>query len=112
VFYVYLVLGISFFGAGILLTPGWYKLLWIAGCVVVVVVLPAILEKVLDPFNARRITKHLASTGATDISVKSFPNHYGVNFKRNGTQRYAKCSVKRGQITVTETNQRRRARDA
>jgi hypothetical protein len=75
---------------------------WIAGRVVVAVALPAILEKVLDPLNARRITKHLASTGATDIVVKPFPNHDGANFNRNGTQRYAKCIVKRGHVTVTE----------
>ena len=50
-FYAYLVLGFGIFGAGMFLVPGWYKMLWIVGCLAAVIALPAVLERVLDPLN-------------------------------------------------------------
>ena len=101
-FYVYLALGFAIFGTGLFLAPGWFKLLWVAGCLAFAVALPVVLEKVLDPINARRIARHLAATGATDIEVQAFPNHYGARYSRDGGRHYARCSVKRGRVTVTE----------
>ena len=101
-FYAYLTLAFAIVGAGLILVPGYYKLLWIAGCFAVAVALPAILGLVLDPLNIRRITRHLAATGATDIQVQPFPNHYGARYSRDGVQRYARCSVRRGKVKVNE----------
>jgi hypothetical protein len=102
VFYAYLVLGFGIFGAGMFLLPGWYKVLWVAGCVALTVALPFILERVLDPLNIRRIARHLEATGASDIQVQSFPNHYGAHYVRAGVKHYARCSVKRGKVAVAE----------
>ena len=101
-FYAYLALGFGIFGAGMYLVPGWFKVLWAAGCLALAVALPAILERVLDPLNIRRITRHLAGTGASDIQVQPFPNHYGAHYIRDGVKHYAKCSVKRGKVAVAE----------
>ena len=101
-FYVYLALGFGIFGAGMFLVPGWFKVLWVAGCLAFAVTLPAILERVLDPINIRRISQHLAASGATDIKVQPFPNHYGAHFTRDGVKHYAKCSVKFGKVSVAE----------
>ena len=102
VFYVYIALGFGIFGTGMFLIPGWFKILWVAGCLAVAVALPLILERVLDPLNIRRITRHLAASGASDIKVQPFPNHYGAHFVRGGVKQYAKCSVKRGKVAVAE----------
>ena len=102
VFYVYLALGLGVFGAGMFLVPGWFKVLWLAGILAFAVALPVVLERVLGPLNIRRISRHLAATGATDIKVQAFPNHYGAHFSRDGIKHYAKCSVKRGKVSVAE----------
>jgi hypothetical protein len=102
VFYVYLALGFVVFGAGLFLVPGWFKILWAAGCLAFAATLPLILEKLLDPLNIRRITRHLSINGATDIEVKPFSNHYGARYIRDGAQHYAKCNVKRGKVAVAE----------
>jgi hypothetical protein len=102
VFYVYLALGFGIFGVGMFLVPGWFKVLWVAGCFVAVLALPVILERVLDPLNIRRISRYLAASGASDIKVQPFPNHYGAHYIRDGVKHYAKCSVKRGMVSVAE----------
>jgi hypothetical protein len=102
VFYVYLALGFGIFGTGMFLVPGWFKVLWVAGCLVAVVALPFILERVLEPLNIRRISRHLAASGASDIKLQPFPNHYGAHYIRDGVKHYAKCSVKRGKVEIAE----------
>ena len=101
-FYVYLALGFGVFGAGMFLVPGWFKVLWVVGWIAFAAALPAILARVLDPLNIRRISRHLAATGATDIEVQPFPNHYGAHFSRDGVKHYAKCRVKLGKVSVAE----------
>jgi hypothetical protein len=51
-FYVYLILGIGIFIVGLILTPGWWRLAWVAGSLLVAMVLPSILGAILDPLNA------------------------------------------------------------
>ena len=101
-FYVYLALGFVVFGTGMFLIPGWFKILWAAGCFALAAALPLILERLLDPLNMRRIARHLLATGATEIEVEPFPNHYGARYNRDGARHYAKCSVKRGKVSVAE----------
>jgi len=110
-FYLYLILGFAMFGAGMFLLPGWFKLLWVAGCLFFAATLPIILARVLDPLNVRRISRYLAATGATDIKVDSFPNHYMAHFARDGARQHAKFRVKRGKIQLTEREPKHRARD-
>jgi hypothetical protein len=97
-FYVYLVAGFAVFIAGVLIVPGWWKLAWIAACLALMAFLPAILAKVLDPLNAKRIRAYCADAGVTDVRVEPFPNHYGVHFTKNDQKHYAKCAVVRGKI--------------
>lgn len=97
-FYVYLVAGFAVFGFGLILIPGWWKLAWVAACSALVVFLPALLAKVLDPLNANRIRKYCAGVGVTNVEVKPFPNHYGVHFTKNDRKHYAKCVVAGGTI--------------
>ena len=98
-FYFYLVAGFAIFGAGLLLVPGWWKLAWVAACLVLAMFLPLILGALLDPLNAKRIRSHCTEVGATDVEVQPFPNHYGVHFTKNDRKHYAKCTVVRGKIT-------------
>jgi hypothetical protein len=98
VFYVYLIAGFMVFGIGLILTPGWWKLGWVAVCLALMLFLPAILAKVLDPLNAKRICAYCAEVGVTDVEVTPFPNHYGVHFRKNDRKHYAKCTVRRGYI--------------
>jgi len=97
-FCLYLALGFAIFGAGVLAVPGWWKLAWIALCLVVVMFLPTVLAKILDPLNARRIRAHCAAVGITNVEVEPFPNHYGVRFRKDDKKHYAKCAVVRGRI--------------
>lgn len=101
-FYVYLALGFATFGAGMFFSPGWYKLVWVATCLAFATALPVILEKVRDPLNIRRIKRHLAAKGASNIEVRPFPNHYGARYMLEGSLHYARCNVKRGQVSVNE----------
>ena len=84
-FYVYLTAGFALFGVGLLLAPGWWKLAWAVGCLALMVFLPALLAKVLDPLNAKRIRAYCAAVGVTDVEVQPFPNHYGVRFRKTIT---------------------------
>jgi hypothetical protein len=102
VFYAYLALGFAIFGTGMFLVPGWFKPLWLAGCLAIAAALPALLGRILDPLNISRIKRHLAATGASEIQVQPFPNHYGAHYIRGGAKHYAKCRVKRGKVTVAE----------
>jgi hypothetical protein len=97
-FYVYVIIGFGIFVAGLILTTGWWKLVWVIGSVVVVMFLPSMLAVVLDPLNTKRIHSYCADIGVTHVEVKPFPNHYGVHFKKNGRKYYAKCEVVRGKI--------------
>lgn len=97
-FYFYLVVGVAVFGFGIAIIPGWWKLAWAAACLALMVFLPALLAKVLDPLNAKRIRKYCAGVGVTEVEVKTFPNHYGVHFTKNDRKHYAKCIVTKGEI--------------
>jgi len=62
------------------------------------VFLPTILARVLDPINARRIRAYCESVGCSVTEIKPFPNHYGVSFEKNGKKGYAKCRVSKGGI--------------
>ena len=97
-FYVYLIVGFAVFGAGLFLAPGWWKVAWIAACLVLMAFLPAVLAKILDPLNTRRIRAYCAEVGVTDVEIQPFPNHYGVRFRKKDSEHYAKCTVVRGKI--------------
>ena len=97
-FYVYLILGSGIFIVGFILTPGWWRLAWVAGSLVVAMLLPSILGAILDPLNAKRIRAYCKGIGLTDVEVKPFPAHYGVHFKKDDREHYAKCEVVRGKI--------------
>ena len=60
--------------------PGWWKVVWVIACLALMVFLPSLLEKILDPINARLIRAYCAKAGATKVEVQPFPNHYGVHF--------------------------------
>lgn len=92
-FYVYLVVGFAVFGTGLFFAPGWWKLVWIAAFLAMIVFLPTVLAKVLDPINAKRIRAYCAEAGVTDVEIQPFPNHYGVHFRKNDRKHYAKCTV-------------------
>lgn len=97
-FHVYLVLGFAIFGGGMFLIPGLWKIAWLLGCVAVVVFLPQILSAVLDPVNERHIRDYCNEVGVTDVKVKPFPNHYGVEYWKGGRKCYSKCKVVGGKI--------------
>ena len=102
-FYVYLVIGLSVALGGMfflsLRVSLWVGLAWLAACFSLAVFMPWILEKTLDPLNARRIRNYCAEIGITDVEVRPYPGHYGVHFKKGGAKRYAKCVVTRGKLT-------------
>ena len=100
--YVFVALGFCIFFAGLALVPGYWKFAWGLACIGILAVLPSVLAKVLDPINSRRIFRHLRDTGATDISIEPYPNHYGVRFLRDGVAYYAKCRVVKGKVKVSE----------
>jgi hypothetical protein len=97
-FYAYLIAGFAVFGVGLFLAPGWWKVAWVVACFALMVFLPSLLAKVLDPLNAKRIRAYCADAGATDVEVQPFPNHYGVHFLKNDRKHYAKCTVVGGKI--------------
>lgn len=97
-FYVCLIAGFAVFGAGLYLAPGWWKTAWVVVWLSLVVFLPSLLAKVLDPINASRIRAYCAAAGATDVEIQPFPNHYGVRFRKNDRKHYAKCTVAGGKI--------------
>jgi ABC-type bacteriocin/lantibiotic exporter with double-glycine peptidase domain len=98
VFYVYLILGFLVFGVGLVITPGSWKLAWIAVAFSILAFLPLLLSKLFDPLNAKRIRSNCERAGVTDIEIQAFPNHYGVHFKKNDKKHYAKCKIVRGSI--------------
>ena len=55
--------------------------------------LPAVLGRILDPINIRRVKAHCEAAGCSGIEIKAWPNHYGVSFQKNGAKHYAKCRV-------------------
>ena len=97
-FYVYLVIGFVIFGAGLIVTPGWWKLAWVAATFLAMMFLPLLLGKVLDPLNTKRIRSYCKHAGFTDVEIQPFPNHYGVHFRQNNKKHYAKCKVVRGNV--------------
>ena len=97
-FYVAVAFEVAVFGLGFVLLPGWWKLAWIGGFLLTLMVLPLALARVLDPLNAARIRAYCARIGVTDVRVEVFPNHYGVHFRKNDKDLYAKCQVKGWQI--------------
>ena len=98
-FYVFVITAMTIFGVGVALAPGWWKLVWIAICFALLTFLPAILGKVIDPLNIRRIRKYCEEVGVTDVQVQPFPNHYGVHFRKDDRKHYAKCRVTWGRVT-------------
>ena len=54
---------------------------------------PTLLGLVLDPLNTRRIQAYCDTQGLQNVSVKAFPNHYGVEATKDGRHIYAKCRV-------------------
>lgn len=97
-FQISVIVGLAIFGIGLIWAPGLWKLAWIAASFVLIAFIPAILANVLDPLNIRRIRKHCADAGLTDVAVEAFPNHYGVHFRKNDRTLYAKCTVAAGRI--------------
>jgi hypothetical protein len=97
-FYFYLIAGFAVFGAGLFLAPGWWKAAWVVVCLALMVFLPLLLAKVLDPLNASRIRAYCAKAGVTDVEIQPFPNHYGVHFRKNDRKHYVKCTVSGGNI--------------
>lgn len=97
-FYAYLVIGFLTFGAGLLLIPGWFKLAWVALFFLGMMILPWLLEQILDPLNSKRIRAYCSNLSVEDIKIRPFPNHYGVHFIKNGKKRYYRCKVVRGTI--------------
>ena len=73
------------------------RLLYIALAFVAVFALlaaiPTLLGLFLDPLNSKRIRNYCASLGLENVSVKTFPNHYGVEGTKDGRTIYAKCRV-------------------
>jgi hypothetical protein len=55
--------------------------------------IPTLLGLLLDPLNSRRIRNYCADLGLENVSIKAFPNHYGVEGTRDGRTIYAKCRV-------------------
>ncbi len=98
VFYLSIAIGFAFFALGLVLTPGWWKLAWVAGSLGLLMVLPSILGAILDPLNVVRIHSYCRRIGVTGVKVEAFPNHYGVHFWKNDREHYAKCQVKAWQI--------------
>ncbi len=64
-----------------------------AGIMVVLMLVPTVLTRVLDPINTKRIKSLCKAAGCTAIEVKAWPNHYGVTFQKEGQKHYAKCRV-------------------
>ena len=54
---------------------------------------PTLLSLVLDPLNTRRIQAYCNTQGLRDVTVKAFPNHYGVEATKGDRRIYAKCRV-------------------
>jgi hypothetical protein len=73
-------------------------LLGVAGMFFAVVFLPNILAKVLDPRNEKIIRVQCETLGFDGVSVKPWPNHYGVSYHRDGKKLYARCRVKKGLV--------------
>jgi len=107
--YVFVAVGFTIFLAGVAVAPGLWKVVWVLACLGALAVLPAVLAKVLDPINSRRISRHLAESGATDISIEPFRNHYGARFLRDGVRHYAICRVVKGKVKVSEQASAREA---
>lgn len=97
-FYTYLIAGFLTFATGLLLIPGWFKLAWVALFILGVMFIPLLLEKILDPINEKRIYAYFSNFGVLEIKIRTFPNHYGVLFIKNGKKHYLKCKVMKGKI--------------
>ena len=69
-------------------------LIIVAVLFVIVMFLPLILAKVLDPLNVWRIRSRCQELGVSDVEIQVWPNHYGVTFQKDGQKHYAKCIVK------------------
>jgi hypothetical protein len=78
-----------------LAVPRWAVPLCMLGALVVLYLLPAAIGLLINPVNSQAIRKYLEGLGATNISVRPYPNHYGVRFTANGKSHYAKCLVLR-----------------
>lgn len=63
------------------------------GIIVVLMFVPTVLSRVLDPINAKRIKSYCKAVGGSAVEVKAWPNHYGVTYQKGGHQHYAKCHV-------------------
>ena len=97
-FYVYVTLGLALTVGAVILLPWWAALIYLTMALALMVVLPTLLGKILDPRNARHIRAYCADHGISDVEVRPFPNHYGVRFRYEGRKFYAKCTVARGHI--------------
>jgi hypothetical protein len=63
------------------------------GVVALLAAIPTLISLVLDPLNTRRIQAYCDTQGLQDVTVKAYPNHYGVEAIKGGRRIYAKCSV-------------------
>jgi len=75
-----------------------FLLLGLVGLLFLLAYLPDLLAKVLDPRNERIIRDHCESLGLNDVSLKAWPNHYGVYYRHAGKKLYAKCRVTKGNV--------------
>ena len=63
-----------------------------------VLFLPLILSKIIDPKNIRIIQTECKSQGFSNVKINIHPNHYGVSYIKDGKKQYAKCKVVGGVI--------------
>ena len=63
------------------------------GIMVVLMLVPTVLARVLDPIHTKRIKSFCKAGGCMAVEVKAWPNHYGVTFQKGSQQHHAKCRV-------------------
>jgi hypothetical protein len=84
--------------AGFLL-PLWALAIYLVIVMMLIGALPRLWELVLDPRNSENIRDYFNDLDVTDVTIKPYPNHYGVRFSANGRRYYVRCTVAGGKIT-------------
>jgi hypothetical protein len=97
-FYVAVLLGILVSVAMGFLLPLWAFAIYLLALVTLLAALPTLLASVLDPHNAAIIRNYCAELGISQVTIRPFPNHYGIRFRIMGRSFYTRCRVSRGEI--------------
>lgn len=97
-FYAYVIVCVLVSIAAGLLLPFWAFGIYLVALFALIGALPSLLAKMVDPRNAEIIRVYCQGIGISEVTVRPFPNHYGVRFRADDRRFHARCTVAGGKL--------------